>query len=169
MTPRLRAALENKMSLWPKCTEEGRPIPGAEPMRRISILSSFNWSLSWTTQTFTSEMQASMVCERVKTSEGEPDLQFGVIRKHMMRDRVVTDYIRTRLSIQNEENWSQNRTLGDPTSQKWRRGFYSIHSYYLCPVLQVGMEEGQGKIKYTKSAFEASQKNAMIDCVEGSA
>ena len=36
----------------------------------------------------------------------------------MMRDRVVTDYIRKRLNIQNEENWSQDGTLGDPTSQK---------------------------------------------------
>ena len=42
-------------------------------------------------------------------------------------------------------------------------------SYYLCPVLQVGTEEGQGKITNTKNAFEATQKNAMIDCVEGSA
>ena len=48
---------------------------------------------------------------------------------------------------------SQGGTPGDPTSQKWRRGFYSIHSYYLCPVLQVGTEEGQGKITNTKSAF----------------
>ena len=51
--PRLRAALENEMSLWPTRTEEGRSVPGAEPMRRISVLSSFNWSLFWTTQTFT--------------------------------------------------------------------------------------------------------------------
>jgi len=31
-----------------------------------------------------------------------------------MRDRVVTDYIRNRLSIQNEENWSQDGTWGTP-------------------------------------------------------
>ena len=30
-------------------------------------------------------------------------------------------------------------------------------------------EEGQGKVTNTKSAYEASQKNAMVDCVEGSA
>ena len=35
----------------------------------------------------------------------------------MMRDRVVTDYVRKRLTIHNEENWSQDGTLGDPTSQ----------------------------------------------------
>ena len=69
-------------------------------------------------------MQASMVRERVKASEGESDVYVdvcvlsAVISKHMMRDRVVTDYIRKRLSIQNEENWSQDGTLGDPTSQK---------------------------------------------------
>ena len=38
MTPRLRAALENEMSLWPTRTEEGRSIPRADPMRRISVL-----------------------------------------------------------------------------------------------------------------------------------
>ena len=81
-----------------------------------------------------------------------------------MGDRVVTDYIRKRLSIQNEENWSQDGTLWDPTSQKWRRGFYSIHSYYLCPVFKVGTEDVEGKITNTKSAFEASQKNVMVDC-----
>ena len=32
----------------------------------------------------------------------------------MTKDRVVTDYIRKRLSIQKEENWSQDRTLEDP-------------------------------------------------------
>ena len=32
----------------------------------------------------------------------------------MMRDRLVTDYIRKRVSIQNEENWSQDGTLGGP-------------------------------------------------------
>ena len=59
--------------------------------------------------------------------------------------------------MQNEESWSQDGKI------------YSIHSYYSCPILQVGTEEGQGKITNTKSAFEASQKTAMIDCVEGSA
>ena len=74
-----------------------------------------------------------------------------------MTDRVVTDYIRKRLSIQNEQNWSQDGTL------------YHIHSYNSCSILQVGTEEGQDKITNTKSAFKACQKNAMIDCVEGSA
>ena len=78
MTPRLRAALENKMSHWPTSTEKGRSIPGAEQMRRISVLSSFNWSLFWTTQTLMSEMQASMVRERVKASEGESDFYSSV-------------------------------------------------------------------------------------------
>ena len=78
MTPRLWAALENEMSLWPTRTEERRSIPGAEPMRGISVLSSFNWSLFWTTKTFTSEMQASMVYERVKALEGESDLYKSV-------------------------------------------------------------------------------------------
>ena len=45
------------MSLWPTQSEEGRSIPGAEPIRRISVLPSFNWSLFWTSQTFTSEIQ----------------------------------------------------------------------------------------------------------------
>ena len=61
-----------------------------------------------------------MVRERVKASEGESDLYSSVSSENiiMMRDRVVTGYIRKRLSIQNEENWSQDRTMGDPTSQK---------------------------------------------------
>ena len=48
-------------------------------------------------------------------------------------------------------------------------GDFIPFSYYLFPVSQVGTEERQGKITNTKSAFKASQKNAMIDCVEGSA
>ena len=36
----------------------------------------------------------------------------------------------------------------------------------MCPVLQVGTEEGQSKITTTTLAFEASQKSAMVDCVE---
>ena len=59
-----------------------------------------------------------------------------------MRDRVVTDYIRKRPSIQNEKNWSQDRALGNPTSRKRRRRFYFIYSYYLWPTLQVRTEEG---------------------------
>ena len=63
-----------------------------------------------------------MIRERVKALEGESDFFFyssvssaSII---MMRDRVMTDCIRKRLSVQNEVNWSKERTLGDPTSQK---------------------------------------------------
>ena len=66
---------------------------------------------------------------------------------------------------------SQVRSEGEDfisfTVITWR-GFYFIHSYCLHPILQVGTEEGQGKITNTKRAFKASQKNAMVDCVEGS-
>ena len=34
---------------------------------------------------------------------------------------MVTNYIRKRLSIQNEKNWSLDRALGNPASQKQRR------------------------------------------------
>ena len=68
-TPRLWAALENGMSLWPTHSEEGRSIPGAEPIRRISVLSSFNCSLFWTTLTLIYEMQDSMVRARVNTQK----------------------------------------------------------------------------------------------------
>ena len=86
----------------------------------------------------------------------------------MIRDRVVTNYIRKRLSIQNEKNWSLDRALGNSTSQK-RRRFYFIYSYYLCPALHVKIEERQSKITNTKSVFEASQKDAMIDIVSKAA
>ena len=86
-----------------------------------------------------------------------------------MRDRVVTNYIRKRLSIQNKKNWSQDRALGDPTNEKRRRGFYFIYSYYLCPTLQVRIKERQSKITDTESVFDASQKNAMIDIVSKAA
>ena len=87
----------------------------------------------------------------------------------MMRDRVVTNYIRKRLGIQNEKNRSQDRALGDPSSQKRRRGFYFIYSYCLCPTLQVRIKERQIKITDTESVFKASQKNAMIDIVSKAA
>ena len=45
MTPRLRAALENGMLLWPTRSEEGRSILGTEPIRRISVLSSRIWGI----------------------------------------------------------------------------------------------------------------------------
>ena len=44
-----------------------------------------------------------------------------------------------------------------------------IYSYYLCPTLQLRNEEPQSKITDTESVFMASQKNAMIVNVEGSA
>ena len=92
-------------------------------------------------------------------------VQFNAIRKHVMKDRVVTNYIRKRLSIQNKKNWFQDRALGDPTSQKRRRGFYFIYSYCLCPTLQVRIEERHSKITDTESVFDASQKDGMIDSV----
>ena len=39
-------------------------------------------------------------------------VQFSMTRKHVMRDRVVTDY------IQNEKYLTPDRALGDPRSQK---------------------------------------------------
>ena len=97
-------------------------------------------------------------------------VQFSIIRKHMLRDRVVTNYIRTRLSMQNEKNMSQDRALGDPTSRKRGRRFYFIRRYCFCPALQVRIGERQSKTKKnTESDFEASQKNVMIDNVEGRA
>ena len=36
----------------------------------------------------------------------------------MMRDRMLTNYIRKRLSMQNEKNKFQDRALGDPKSHK---------------------------------------------------
>ena len=47
--------------------------------------------------------------------------------------------------------------LGTPQVRSEGEDFFSIHSYYLCPVLLVGTEEGEGKITNTKSAVEASQ------------
>ena len=38
ITPRLWAALENGLSLWPTHSEEGISIPGAEPIRWISFV-----------------------------------------------------------------------------------------------------------------------------------
>ena len=57
-------------------------------------------------------MQNSMVRARMNASEGESDK----LSIHVMRDRIVPNYIRKRLSIQNENNWSQDRAQGDPTS-----------------------------------------------------
>ena len=45
-----------------------------------------------------------------------------------------------------------------------------FHSQLLLVTCLAGRNgKGQGKITNTKNAFEASQKNAIIDCVEGSA
>ena len=73
----VRAALENGMSLWLTHSEEGR----------ISVLSSFNWSLFCTTQTFTSEMQDSKVRAKVNASEGKSDLYSSVSSTNMWRER----------------------------------------------------------------------------------
>ena len=105
-------------------------------------------------------MQDSVVRTRVNASEGESDLYSSVSSANM---RWETNYIRRRLSIQNEKNSSKDRALGDPTSQKGRGGFYFIYSYYLYPTLQVRIKERQIKITDTESVFEASQ----IDSVEG--
>ena len=78
---------------------------------------------------------------------------------------MVTDYIRRRLSIQNKKNRSQDRALGDATSQKRRRGFYFIYSYYLCPALQVRTGERQSRTADTDKVLEARQKNALVDTV----
>ena len=155
ITLRLPAALGNEMSLWPTHIEEGRSIPGAEPIRRISVLSSFNWSLFWTTQTFTSKTQDSMVRARVNASEGESDLYSSVSSANVWWETewCLSNYIRKRLSIQNKKNWSQDRALGDPTSQKRRRWFYFIYSYCLCPTLQVRIKERQIKKSQTPKAF----------------
>ena len=83
MTPRLRIPRENGRSLWPTHSEEGRSVPGAERIRRISFLSSFNLNLFWTTQTFTSEMQDSMVRARVNVSDRESDLYSAVSSANM--------------------------------------------------------------------------------------
>ena len=77
---------KNGMPLWPTHSEEGRSIPGAEPIGRISVLSSFNLSLFWTTQTFTSEMQDSTARARAIASDGESDLYSSVSSAHMWWD-----------------------------------------------------------------------------------
>ena len=59
-----------------------------------------------------------MVHARVNASEGESDLYSSVSSANMMRDRVVTNYIRKRLSMQNKKNRFQDRALGDPKSHK---------------------------------------------------
>ena len=127
ITPRLRAILENGMSLWPTRSEDGKSIPGAKPIRR-SFLQSFNWSLFWTKQTLHLKCRIRWSVREWIRIRRIRFVQFSIIRKHLMEDRVVTNYTRKRLShgIQKEKNWSQDRVLGDPTSQRWRRGFYFI-------------------------------------------
>ena len=150
MTPRIQAALENGMWLWPTHSEEGRSIPGTEPIRRISALTSFNFILNYPdlhiwNSGFDGPCESECFRRRIRF------VQFSIIRKHVMRDRVATNYIRKRLSIHNEKNWSQDRALGDPTSQKRRRGFYVIYSYYLCPIMQVRTEEGKARSQIPKA------------------
>ena len=48
---------------------EGWSIPGAEPITKSPILSSFHWHLFWTTKTFTSEMQALMSVKLLELQE----------------------------------------------------------------------------------------------------
>ena len=44
-------------------------------------------------------------------------MQFRINRKHVLRDRVVTNYIRTRLSIQNEKNLVPGQSAGEVGSE----------------------------------------------------
>ena len=57
---------------------------------------------------------------------------------------------------------------GTPQVRSEGEDFFFSFTVTTC-ILQVGTEEGQGKITNTKSASEACQKNAMIDRLEGSA
>ena len=44
-------------------------------------------------------MQASVISMRVKASEGKQDLYHSMSCKHVMRDRVVTDYTKKSIII----------------------------------------------------------------------
>ena len=46
--------------------------------------------------------------------------------RHVIRDRAVTDYIRKRLSVPNEKNWSRDRALWDPRVRSEGEDFTSF-------------------------------------------
>ena len=87
---------------------------------------------------FTCKMQDLMVCVRMNISKRESDLYSSVSSPTLMRDRMVTDHIRKRLRIQNEQS------PGGPHKSEVKERIllhsqlllvsYLVHRYYLCPI-----------------------------------
>ena len=82
------------MSLWPTRTEEGRAIRGAQPMRRISVLSSSNWSFILNypdfhvrNAGFSGPWESESFGRRIRF------VQFSVIRKHNYDERQSGDWL----------------------------------------------------------------------------
>ena len=80
----------------------------------------------------------------------------------------MTSYIRMRLNIQNEKNWSQDRALRDPnkSAAKERMSLHSQLQLVSCLAGNNGRRTKQDQ--NTKSVFDTSQKNVMIDSLESS-
>ena len=127
ITVTLRAALENGMSAWPTHSEEGRSIPGAEPIRRIFVLLSFElkFILNYTGHNvWNAGFDGPWECECFRRKIRF--VQFSIIRKHIMRHSVVTNYIRKRLSKQNEKTGLRTEPLGTPQVRSEGEDFTSF-------------------------------------------
>lgn len=87
---------------------------------------------------FTFEMQDSMAHARVNASEG---VSYYHICKHFTRDTLVTDYIKKRLSIQNEKELVPGQSPGRPHEPDVKEKIL-FHSQLLLlvSILQVGTE-----------------------------
>ena len=98
-----------------------------------------------------------MVCVRMNISKRESDLYSSLSSPTLMRDRMVTDHIRKRLRIQNEQS------PGGPHKSEVKERIllhsqlllvsYLVHRYYLCP------------ISFTDTTSVLSHSQLLVSCL----
>ena len=171
MTSRLRAALENEMSLMTYGRRKINSRSRADEKNLCFVVIILKFILNFPdlhvrNAGFNDPWESESFGRRIWFFF----LQFSVIRKHNYDERQSDDWLHQKEAECTE--WSelvQRQNPGGPHKSEVKEMILSHSQLLLVSYLTGRNGRRTGKITNTKSAFEASQKNTMIDCVEESA
>ena len=172
MSPRFWTALENGMSLWHIVKKKDQ---FQEPIRRISVLSSFISVLSsfnWFTLNYPDHHIWSAgfngLCQSESFRKRIRFVQFSIIHKHLMRDK-SGDWLHQKEAEYTK--WKElvpGKSPGGPHMLMVKERIVFRSQLLLVSCLTAWTDERQMKITVTKSVLRWV-RNIMIDSAEGSA
>ena len=96
------------------------------------------------------------------------DLELSIVRERLRLNRVTLNQVRKRFCVEDEENWTQHKTLWHTIGKAWDLWDVVIDDDWLCSICQIRRKPGKSSAGDAIHVLESVKKYAVVNCVKGS-